>query len=56
VARRRALWKRHQGNVDASRLIFIDETWAKTNMTPIRGGLPQGSAWLPKYRMVTGRR
>jgi transposase len=23
VARRRALWKRHQGNVDASRLIFL---------------------------------
>lgn len=24
-------WKTHQGKLDASRLVFIDETWAKTN-------------------------
>lgn len=33
VARRRERWKRHQGKPDPSRLVFIDETWAKTNMT-----------------------
>jgi hypothetical protein len=37
VARRRAQWKKYQGRLDPTRLVFIDETWAKTNMTPIRG-------------------
>jgi hypothetical protein len=32
VARRRAQWRLYQGRLDASRLVFIDETWAKTNM------------------------
>jgi transposase len=31
-ARHRARWKAHQGKVDQSRLVFIDETWIKTNM------------------------
>jgi hypothetical protein len=34
IARRRARWKMHQGRLDPRRLVFIDETWAKTNMTP----------------------
>jgi transposase len=38
VARRREQWRRLQGKVDARRLIFIDETWFKTNMT--RGSCP----------------
>ncbi len=42
VARRRAQWKRLQGNVDARRLIFIDETWAKTNMTRLHGRCLRG--------------
>jgi hypothetical protein len=25
-------WKAHQGRFDPRRLVFIDETWAKTNM------------------------
>lgn len=33
VARRRRRWKQHQNKVPARRLILIDETWAKTNMT-----------------------
>jgi len=33
VARRRARWKTHQAKLDPKRLVFIDETWAKTNMT-----------------------
>ena len=37
VARRRASWKRHQGKVDPARLVFIDETWAKTNMVRSHG-------------------
>jgi transposase len=37
VARKRARWKAHQGRIAASRLMFIDETWVKTNMAPLRG-------------------
>jgi transposase len=42
VARKRARWKAHQGKIDASRLVFIDETWIKTNMAPLRGWGPCG--------------
>jgi transposase len=42
VARRRERWKAHQGKVSASRLVFIDETWVKTNMAPLRGWGPKG--------------
>jgi transposase len=37
VARKRARWQAYQGRIDASRLVFIDETWVKTNMAPLRG-------------------
>jgi transposase len=37
VARRRTSWKKYQNRLDARRLVFIDETWTKTNMAPIRG-------------------
>ena len=37
MARRRAWWKKYQGRLDPRRLVFIDETWAKTNMAPVRG-------------------
>lgn len=42
VARRRERWKRYQGLVDPGRLVFIDETWVKTNMAPLRGWAPIG--------------
>ena len=35
-------WKKHQGKLDPTRLVFIDETWAKTNMAPIRGWARRG--------------
>jgi len=37
VARRRKRWKALQGRLDPRRLVFIDETWIKTNMAPLRG-------------------
>ena len=40
--RRRAWWQRHQAKIDPTRLVFIDETWAKTNMAPLRGWAPRG--------------
>jgi transposase len=48
VARRRARWKRHQGKFDPSRLVFIDETWAKTNMTRTHGRCPRGQRLVAK--------
>ena len=32
VIGRREQWKKYQGRLDPKRLVFIDETWAKTNM------------------------
>jgi transposase len=37
IARKRARWKAYQRQIDPKRLVFIDETWAKTNMAPLRG-------------------
>jgi DDE superfamily endonuclease len=52
VARRRRWWKPYQGRIDPGRLVFIDETWVKTNMTrshgwyrrgqPLRAHVPHG--------------
>jgi putative transposase len=32
----------YQNRIDAARLVFIDETWTKTNMAPLRGWGPCG--------------
>ncbi len=42
MKRRRERWQRHQGRIDPKRLVFIDETWVKTNMAPLRGWAPKG--------------
>lgn len=42
MARRRTRWKTHQGKIAPERLVFIDETWIKTNMAPLRGWGPRG--------------
>lgn len=42
IARRRAQWRKYQGRLDPRHLVFIDETWAKTNMAPLRGWAPKG--------------
>lgn len=43
VAWRRERWQRHQDKVAPGRLVFVDETWAKTNMAPLRGWAPVGA-------------
>ncbi|MGA8771181.1 MAG: IS630 family transposase, partial [Rhodomicrobium sp.] len=43
VKRRREQWRKYQGRIDPKRLVFIDETWTKTNMAPLRGWGPRGS-------------
>jgi transposase len=42
VARRRRRWRSWQASLDPQRLVFIDETWIKTNMAPLRGWAPKG--------------
>src|SRR5437868_12947897 len=32
----------YQNRIDPARLVFIDETWTKTNMAPLRGWAPYG--------------
>lgn len=48
MARRRAQWKKYQGRLDPTRLVFIDETWAKTNMTRRHGRSPCGARLVAK--------
>jgi transposase len=42
IARRRQRWRARQAGFDPKRLVFIDETWIKTNMAPLRGWGPKG--------------
>lgn len=37
-----------QWGLDPTKLIFIDETWAKTNMTRLRGRAPRGQRLVEK--------
>jgi transposase len=56
IARRRERWKKYQGRLDAKRLVFIDETWAKTNMTRRHGRCARGTrlvARVPQARWRT---
>jgi transposase len=58
IARRRGQWRKYQGRLDPKRLVFIDETWAKTNMTRTHGRSPRGQrlwAKVPhgKWRTLT---
>lgn len=42
VAAEREEWKKLQETFDIKRLVFIDETWTKTNMTPLYGRAERG--------------
>jgi transposase len=56
VARKRERWRRHQHRVDPARLVFVDETWAKTNMTRTHGRALRGQrlvASVPYARWTT---
>src|SRR6478735_8779466 len=46
----------YRHRIDPSRLVFIDETWTKTNMAPLRGWAPRGErrkAKVPHRRWKT---
>jgi transposase len=42
VAQKRVAWSEWQRLLDAQHLVFIDETWVKTNMARTRGWAPRG--------------
>ena len=48
VAHRRRNWKKHQAKIDPKRLVFIDESWIKTNMTRTHGRCRKGERLLAK--------
>jgi transposase len=48
VKRHRRRWRTYQAQVDPSRLVFIDETWTKTNMTRLYGWAPRGHRLVDK--------
>ena len=48
IARRRTRWAERQDRIDPARLVFIDETWTKTNMEPLRGWAPLGDRLIAK--------
>ena len=58
VARRRACWVHYRGNIkiDPRRLVFIDETWIKTNMASLRGWGKRGKRLIthvPHWQTMT---
>lgn len=44
----RARWRTHQHRLDPTRLVFVDETWVKTNMTRTRGWSLRGTPLVAK--------
>jgi transposase len=42
ILKRREAWFELQLDLDPARLVFIDETWASTNMARLRGRAPKG--------------
>src|ERR1700722_7489407 len=52
----RVQWLKYRKRIASSRLVFIDETWTKTNMAPLRGWAPRGQrikAKVPHGRWQT---
>ena len=48
MVRHRQRWRTYQHRLDPRRLVFVDETWVKTNMTRTRGWCPRGERLLAK--------
>ena len=42
------LWRVNQLGLDPAKLVFIEETWATTNMTRLRGRAPRGERLVAK--------
>jgi transposase len=48
VAEKRTLWRASQEQIDPGKVVFIDETWAKTNMTRTYGRSLLGTRLMEK--------
>lgn len=48
MAEQRQQWQSQQTVIDANRLVFLDETGAKTNMTRTHGRAPEGQRLVEK--------
>lgn len=48
MAEKRAQWRDSQQQIDPAKVVFIDETWAKTNMTRRYGRAPIGTRLVEK--------
>ena len=48
VAARREEWRHDQSNWAPERLVFLDETWAKTNLSRTHGRAPAGQRLIAK--------
>lgn len=46
--RRLREWAKYQKRIEPERLVFIDETWTRTDMAPLRG-------WAPRGHRLTGK-
>lgn len=55
VARRRAQWTKYQGRIEAERLDFIDETWTRADMAPLRGMRRVGTGSPPRFLTAAGQ-
>jgi hypothetical protein len=50
-------WQKYQGQIDPERLVFIDETWTKTNVATLRAGpVRQTYPYEGALRNTSGRR
>jgi transposase len=52
VAEQRTLWRERQANLPVDRLVFIDETWAKDNMTRLYGRSRRGQRVVGKIPLA----
>jgi hypothetical protein len=52
----RAQWRKYQDRIEPEQLVFIDETWMKTSMAPLRGQPRVVRGFPPKFRTAAGRR
>ena len=52
VAEARARWREQQPDLNAERLVFIDETWAKDNMTRLYGRCRRGQRLVAKVPLA----
>jgi hypothetical protein len=52
ILKRREDWFDAQLDLDPARLVFIDETWASTNMARLRGRAPRGVDRTAKLKLA----